>query len=195
MLSRCVTMFGSVDWGFTNPACLLVGGVDGDGRWFLVDVWYRRGQTREQVGFKAKQLNKQYNIRKWWSDHDPEGIKHMREVTEEDRAAGVDRGCDVDLAHKEVEAGVQFTRTLFPVRHDGEPRIYVAAELEDWRREVDGYYFPEDAEEPEGQFGDHAMDATRYLTYSHSQAWASKAAAMGVVLPTDLTKANPYAGM
>lgn len=196
MLKRCVAFFGGVDWGFTNPACLLVAGVDSDGRWYLVDCWYMRGQDRDVIAHQAKIMNKRWNVIKWWSDHDPEGIGHMRSTTSEECEEDL-RACDVDPAIKSVEQGVQHTRSLFPVRSDGSPRIHVSPvpELDAWRREVDGYYFPEESEEPDAQFGDHAMDATRYLTYSHSETWGSRAVAVGAVLPNDLTQSNPYAGM
>jgi hypothetical protein len=160
MMKRIVATFGAVDWGFTNPAALLVGGIDFDGRWYLIDEWYRRGQNREDIAAAAGELNRKWGVKQWYSDHDPEGVGKMQK-----------EGCGVTLAEKDIEQGVQFARSLFPVRHDGQPRIHVAAELENWRREVDGYFFPEETEVPEGQFGDHLMDTTRYLTYTHSLTW------------------------
>ena len=193
MAARVVATFGAVDWGFTNPACVLVGGLDSDGRWYLLDCWYRRGVNRDGVAHEAKRMNAKWNVQKWWTDHDPEGVGHMRSVTAEERTQEL-RPCRVELAEKSVEQGVQYTRTLFPPRGDGKPRIYVSPDLADWRREVDGYYFPEGKEEPEAQFGDHAMDATRYLVYSHAIAHAGSAAAGGVRLP-ELAQANPWGGV
>ena len=193
MRARVVQTFGAVDWGFTNPACALVGGLDSDGRWHLMDLWYWRGANRDAIAHQAKLLNEKWNVRKWWTDHDPEGVGHMGSLTADEREAGL-RPCKVELARKDVEQGVQYTRTLFPVRNDGQPRIYVAPELKDWQREVDGYFFPEDSEEPEAQFGDHAMDATRYLVYSHAQSYVGSAAVDGVTLP-DLTQANEWGSM
>lgn len=193
MRSRVVMTFGAVDWGFTNPACVLAGGVDGDGRWYLLDCWYKRGVNRDGIAQQAKLMNAKWNIRTWWTDHDPEGVGHMRTLTAEERAQGL-RPCTVQLAEKSVEQGVQYTRTLFPCRSDGQPRIYVAPDLKDWQREVDGYFFPEDAEEPKAQFGDHAMDATRYLAYSHSIHHAGRATSGGVRLP-DLSQENQWGGL
>jgi phage terminase large subunit-like protein len=195
MMARTVAHYGGVDWGFTNPAALVVGGIDGDGRWYLVDMWYRRGEDREAIAHQAKQMARRWNVRTWWADHDPEGVRHMQRVTPEEQRQGL-RPCHVELASKAVDAGVQYARTLFPVRHDGEPRIYVAPEpaLDDWRREVDGYYYPEGAEEPQAQSGDHAMDATRYLVYSHAQQRAGRADAMGARLPS-LSQANQWGGV
>jgi hypothetical protein len=70
-----------------------------------------------------------------------------------------------------VVARTQQFRTLLAIRQDGQPHCYVGAWLADWLREQEGYVFPEDKEEPEGQNGNHAMDATSYMTYSHSLLW------------------------
>lgn len=193
MQARVTMTFGAVDWGFTNPAAVLAGGVDKDGRWYLLDLWYQRGANRDAIAHEAKLMSQKWNVKKWWTDHDPEGVGHMRHVTSEERAAGL-RPCNVELAEKSVDQGVQYARTLFPVRNDGLPRIFVAPELKDWRREVDGYYFPEGSEEPEAQFGDHALDATRYLVYSHSLRYKTRTESRVVSLP-NLTQSNDWGGM
>lgn len=193
MRDRVIETYGSVDWGFTNPAAALVGGFDSDGRLYLLDLWYRRGVNRDAIAHQAKRMNVEWNVRTWWTDHDPEGVGHMKTVTPEEQDEGL-RPCRVELAEKAVDQGVQYTRTLFPIRNDGEPRIYVAPELKDWQREVDGYYFPEDKEEPEAQFGDHAMDTTRYLAYSHSLQHSNRLDVTGGTLP-DLGQANAWGGM
>lgn len=161
--------FGGADSGFTNPAALIVGGRDNDGRWYLVDHWYMRGQDRAQVADAARLLQTRWGVLQWWSDHDPELISQMQR-----------KGCAVEQAEKDVLAGVQHVRTLFPVRGDGKPLIYVASSLKDWHREQEGYQFPPQKdgepsadEVPVGAHGDHLMDATRYMIYSHSLKWSS----------------------
>jgi hypothetical protein len=161
--------FGGADSGFTNPAALVVGGLDSDGRWYILDIWYQRGQDRAQVAQAAKELQNKWGVQHWWSDHDPELISQMQRV-----------GCATAPAEKDLIAGIQHVRTLFPVRGDGKPMIYVASHLRDWHREQEGYQFPPAAdgepqtdEEPVGAHGDHLMDATRYMIYTHSLKWAS----------------------
>lgn len=163
-----VGCFGGVDWGFTNPAALVIGCKDHDGRWYIVDLWYKRGHTRDKVAKAARELQDKWHVRRWYSDHDPEGVAQMRKV-----------GCDVQLANKDVVAGVQHVRSLLPVRLDGQPRFNVLASLKAWHREQEGYQFPHNEDKlpsdkdevPVGTNGDHAMDATRYLTYSHDLTW------------------------
>jgi phage terminase large subunit-like protein len=157
---RFTGYFGGVDWGHTQPAALVVGATDFDGRWHLVDCWYKRGKLREEIAAAAGKLQKKWGVTRWWADHDPEGVLHMQR-----------EGCDVQLAEKAIIPGVQCVRSLTAVRADGEPRLYVLASLDDWHREVEGYSFPEDEEEPKGENGDHAMDATRYMIFSHAQTY------------------------
>ena len=159
MRQRCgKRVFGAVDWGHTNPACCLVGGLDSDWRWHLMAEWYRRGQDREVIAARAEKLTKEFGVKAWFIDHDPEGESQMRR-----------KGLVVHLADKNVESGVMHVRSLLSVRKDGEPRLHVNAMLKNWLREQSGYTFPEEKEEPEGANGDHAMDATRYLTFTPTQ--------------------------
>jgi len=163
---RCHSFFGAVDWGHTAPAALLVGGVDWDGRWYLVDEWYRRGQLHEQIAEAAAELTRKWGVRRWWADGaEPEACKHLALA-----------GLDWQPAEKSIVDGVQHFRSLVAVRRDGEPQVYVHSTLANWMRENDGYCFPgEDHPHPEvpiGANGDHLMDTSRYLTYSHSLLWS-----------------------
>lgn len=169
MLRRMILRFGSVDWGHTNPAAVLGGGTDSDGRWYLSDLWYRRGCDRAAIADEAARMGAELGILQWYIDHDPEGQSQMER-----------RGLSVVLAEKDVISGTQFVRGLIPPRIDGEPRIHVGAWLKDWHREQEAYAFPEGEEVPVGQNGDHAMDATRYLTYTHSLTWAEMGGYKGI---------------
>lgn len=169
MLARCTLRFGAVDWGHTNPAAVLVGGTDDDGRWYLFDLWYHRGRDRAEIAAEAAKRSEEFGVLQWYIDHDPEGQSQMERL-----------GLPCTLAEKNVVSGVQHVRSLIPPRLDGEPRLYVGAWLKDWHREQEGYAFPEGEEEPVGAEGDHAMDATRYLTYTHSLTWASAAGYIGL---------------
>jgi hypothetical protein len=155
MRTRSALTFGAVDWGHTNPAAVLVGGLDREGRWYLRRLWYKRGQTREDIAKEAARIGAAEDVRAWFIDHDPEGEQQMKRA-----------GLEVFLANKAVESGVMHVRSLLAVRGDREPHLFVAGELAEWHREQSSYIFPEGEEEPVGPNGDHAMDATRYLTFS-----------------------------
>ena len=164
--------FGWVDWGFTNPASVGVGGTDQEDRWYIAAHWYRRGQLRSQVAKQAAKFGKEWKVEQWYIDHDPEGQAEMEKL-----------GLPVTLAEKDIVPGLMHVRALVPPSsHDGKPRLHVATDLgpgddigsgqSAWWREQEGYTFPEGEEEPEGQNGDHAMDGTRYMIYTHDLQWA-----------------------
>jgi hypothetical protein len=159
---RMTHRFGAVDWGHTNPAAVLVGGTDQDGRWYLAALWYKRGHTRDQIAKQAAKMAAEWKVEQWYIDHDPEGQAQMEK-----------QGLPVMRAEKEVVSGLMHVRSLVPPRADGQPRIQVHESLKDWWREQEAYTFPEGEEEPVGQNGDHAMDATRYMIYTHSLTWAA----------------------
>jgi phage terminase large subunit-like protein len=170
MKRRTVRTFGGVDWGHTNPAALIVGGVDNDGRWMLLEEWYQRGKDRSEIADQARALNAKWNVTAWWADVDPEGVKHLKRQKD-----GVP-GCTVRITEKSgtsIEASVQNVRSLLAVRHDRMPRLFVHPLLKNWFREADAYQFPEDAEIPVGGQGDHLMDATRYMIWGHSTTYAA----------------------
>jgi phage terminase large subunit-like protein len=179
--AQCRHFFGAVDWGFKNPAALLVAGIDDDGRWYLIDSWYKRAHDRAQVARQAKIMQLKWNCRQWYIDHDPEGERHMRKPIDRDPEFGVTLpGLPVTLAEKQnVETGVAHVRTLVSVRHDGWPHLFIAPHLKEWFREQEAYTFPEDSEIPIGAHGDHLMDDTRYLTYTHSVTWAGEVSYLG----------------
>ena len=157
---RCKWFFGGGDFGHTAPAALIVGGVDGDGRWWLVDEWYKRGQNRDVIAAQARRLTDKWKIQQWYVDHDPEGVSQMQALN-----------LNVVLAEKEVISGIQHFRGLIPPRLDGRPRVMVGSWLKSWWKEQASYRFPDGEEEPEAGDGDHIMDATRYMTYTNSRVW------------------------
>ncbi len=176
MKARCVAFFGGMDWGFRNPSALIVGGVDRDLRWHLLDEHYVQGVERGEVAAQAKKMTEQWGVTCWWSDHDPEGISQCEKLGVPVRRAPKAAG--------DVEAGIQHFRSLLSVRLDGEPRVYVNQGLKHWHHENEGYKFPtseaaekarrtagQDAPElPVGANGDHEMDATRYMVLGHDRS-------------------------
>lgn len=180
-LGGCRAFYGGVDWGHTNPAALLVGGVDSDGRWHIVDLWYKRGADRAEIGKRARRMNRTWGVQMWYSDHDPEGISQMQ------REGSTGTPCRVARAKKSVLDGVHFVRSLFAVRSDGEPRIYIHERCRDLISEIEGYVFQDGKEAPVGLQGDHACDALRYLCYTHSLS----AGVSNIMLP-DIGQANQW---
>jgi len=169
MRGKCKDFFAGIDWGFTAPAVIIVGGLSNDRTWFLVEEFYKKGMLREDIARKAAELGSKWNVREWYSDHDPEGMQWMKRL-----------GLNVKHAEKSAPqggqlatiAGVQHVRSLLAVRGDGLPRMFIDADMTNWLNEQSGYRFPFGQERPIGDNGDHAMDATRYMIYTHDLKYA-----------------------
>lgn len=60
--------FASVDWGFRNPGSMLVFGVDGDKRAFLVEELYRCNENMDWWSDRAVEINDKYDIQRYECD-------------------------------------------------------------------------------------------------------------------------------
>lgn len=178
-----------VDWGFTNPGVMLVGGLDGDGRLIVVHEVYR---SQQLIG--------------WWVDQGKRIKAHYAPVAfvcdpaepafiEEFRRAGL----NAVEADNDIRAGIQAVQTRLEVAADGRPRLYLydgaLAERDELLaeakhptstdQEFDAYAWPKGGdgkpikEKPVDMYN-HGMDALRYLVM-----WADRRGRTtgGVTLP------------
>src|SRR3990172_2351823 len=60
---------GGIDFGFANPACIIIEGIDSAGRKYLVDGYYKRGATEAEVVNEAKRLQDKWRVE--WFASDP----------------------------------------------------------------------------------------------------------------------------
>jgi phage terminase large subunit len=145
-----------VDWGYTNPAVILVIGVDGDGRAYVVEEYYECRKRISQIVQAARELAERWNIETFFCDpSEPANIYEM-----------VAAGLSAAPADNAVNDGIQKVKERLAKAGDGRRRLYfdpscanTLAELASyrWREGVGGQ--PRD--EPE-KVNDHAMDALRY---------------------------------
>lgn len=151
-----------VDWGFVNPGVMLIAGVDGDGRsWIIHEEYHRRLQIDEWMTL-GKGLNERYLPNGWWADpSEPSYIRKLEAV-----------GCKAESANNEVLPGIQRVQGLIQRQADGKPRLLIGAwcantiaEMEqyEWQRGRDGL------QEQPVKANDHAMDALRYLVAAGKQ--------------------------
>ena len=61
--SEMVAWYLAMDEGYTNPAVILLIGVDTDGRWHIAREWYERGQLESAVVAKAKEWYLENHVR------------------------------------------------------------------------------------------------------------------------------------
>lgn len=140
-----------VDFGYTNPTCVLDIIRDRQDRYWVVGEWYKTGKTHEQVAEYI--ANQDYN--KVFPDPaSPEAIKIL-----EDKKVNV---YEVVKGQDSIATGIQKVRELFKQR-----RLFIHESCKNLIWELETYAYPEkkamhnESETPIKE-NDHALDALRY---------------------------------
>lgn len=140
-----------VDFGYTNPTCVLDIVRDRQDRYWVTGEWYKVGKTHEQVAEYI--ANQDYN--KVFPDPaSPEAIKIL-----EDKRVNV---YEVVKGQDSISTGIQKVRELFKQR-----RLFIHESCKNLIWELETYSYPEkksmknESETPIKE-NDHALDALRY---------------------------------
>lgn len=154
-LPRFERVIAGVDWGYTNPAVVVVLGEDSDGRLFVVDEYYRRQERLAMHVAAAKAMGERWGVEAFFCD--PSEPEHIAEM----QAAGL----PALAANNAVLAGIQAVKARLAVRDDGRPRLYVTPQCPNLIAEFEAYAWLKRGDKtldvPAKEF-DHAMDALRY---------------------------------
>jgi phage terminase large subunit-like protein len=169
-------VIGGVDWGYTNPAAVLVFGLDGDQRaWQLAEFYQRRAALAEVLLPAILELTRRHHVACWYCGPDePEHIAALN-----DALAGERLPCRAVAAANAVVPGIQTVTRLLAPRADGTRGLYVSPTCAATIAEYGTYHYAsapaggqrDPAEHPLKQ-GDHALDATRYALHSEFQQTA-----------------------
>jgi len=147
-----------VDWGFTNPAVILVVGVDGDGRLYVVDEFYERRRLIDDVAARAREFVEAYKVNCFCCDpSEPAYIETFRRM-----------GLNAVAGNNEVTPGINALASRLGVQADGRPRLFVDPRCVNVVVEFENYRYPESREgaavkEQPLKVYDHALDALRYV--------------------------------
>lgn len=148
-----------LDFGFTNPACLLVGGITHDDSIYIVHETYQSGLLTDQLVEIVVEQFQKWGISLVHADpEDASSIAQLRQA-----------GLAVVGARKEVLVGIRQVATVLNVNPlTGKPRLYFSAACRNLINEISTYRWMENrdgrtAEKPAPQQDDHACDALRYL--------------------------------
>ena len=146
-----------VDWGFSNPACLLIAALDRDNRLRVLDEFYESQVQMGQLVEIAKEMTMRYNVHDIFCDpSEPMFIDQFRQA-----------GLPARSANNDVVPGIQAILAYFVDQLDERPRFGIAERCPNliremqtyhWRRGRDGQY---KKDEPVKEH-DHACDALRY---------------------------------
>jgi len=143
------------DEGYTNPAALVVIGMDADGRMHVLEEWYRSGQLEADVIRAAEDINSRYQPEAFLLD--PSAAKL--------RAAMHTANVPVVSADNEVFSGIQKVQQRLAQAGDGLPRLTVSPSCTDLIREFETYEWLSGSsglkDQPKKEH-DHALDALRY---------------------------------
>ncbi len=154
-----------VDWGYTAPGAIVVGGKTRSGDWYILDADAARGvevvsATRGDSWVRrALALRAKWGIEMFYPDpSEPEHIQQFRVA-----------GLPVMSAINDVGPGIQCVAKYMKVGETTEKtHMVIMSDLKEIIDELTYYHWMEGKEEPE-KINDHSMDAMRYLLYTHEK--------------------------
>lgn len=141
----------AMDEGYTNPAVILLIGIDGDGRLHIDREFYERGKLQKDVVAVASE---------WVTE------RHVEFIAVDAAAAGLiadlnDCGLPAVARKGRVLDGITAVQSYLQVQDDGKPRLTVDPACVNTINEFESYIWKDGKDEPVKE-NDHAMDALRY---------------------------------
>ena len=150
-----------VDWGYTNPACILVFAISPDGKVYLVNEFYKSQQSIADMVLVAERFKKMYGIERFYCD--PSSPANITEFNKAKLTA--------IPANNDIRSGIDATYELIT---SNKFRVF-AGRAPNFLDEVTVYHYPTDQDIhadkdvkeklPVKQY-DHSMDAARYPLYA-----------------------------
>jgi len=145
-----------IDWGYTNPSCILVMGIDGEDNCYVVKEFYDSGKVIDDLIEIAIQLKQEFNIIAFYCDpSEPSYIEQFRKV-----------GLNAKEGNNEIRPGINKITELIKTK-----KLFVFSNCINLIREFESYSYPEIKDEKQPQeiplkLNDHSMDALRYVCMS-----------------------------
>lgn len=134
-----------IDFGWTNPSCVLVIGFDKDGRAYVVDEYYEARVTEDRVLAEAKAFIQRYGNGTFYCDPtQQQTIEWLKS-----------HGLDAVKNEPKRDEGTRHMAGYFPKAGDDKPRIYILSTCVNLIAELQVY------DETKKEF-DHAVDPLRY---------------------------------
>lgn len=142
----------AMDEGYTNPAVILLIGIDGDGRLHILREYYERGKLQRDVVGIASQWYREYSCYEAAIDAAAAGL--IADMRNEGLNALARKGRVLD--------GITSVQALLKVQDDGRPRLTIEPGCANVENEFQTYIWKPEKDEPVKE-NDHAMDALRYF--------------------------------
>lgn len=119
--------FGSMDWGFDDPSCAQVWGVDVEGRMWMVAEVYHGSWTQEKWADIWTQLDDDFPLQSVVVDHEPALIENMNKRIGPRRGRNMKeivRPCNKTREKGAEKVGIDQVRVRLQPREDGTRGIY-----------------------------------------------------------------------
>jgi len=158
-----------VDFGWTNPSCILVLGFDGDGVAYVLDEFYQNHFPHAKLAEEAKEMKQQYGYGKFYCDRtEPETIELFN--SHGLRAEGSPARRDESI--RELAGRFAFSETE-------KPRIYIDRQCVNLIAELQIY-------DERIKENDHAVDALRYVLASKMKKTGDHSFILGPPMQTGM---------
>lgn len=142
----------AMDEGYTNPAVILLVGMDSDGRLHIAREFYKRGVLQSRVVDTALEWSLDYSLTNVAVDNSAAGlIADLR-----------DAGLPANGQKGRVLDGIASVQGRLEIAGDERPRLTVDPSCVETINEFESYVWKPEKDEPVKD-NDHAMDAIRYL--------------------------------
>jgi len=142
----------AMDEGYTNPAVILLIGIDSDGRWHICKEFYERGKLQEEVVAYARSWCDEYDVYMCAVDSAAAGLI----------ADLINNGIPAEGGKGRVLDGIRAIQDRLIVQGDSKPRLTISPTCENTVQEFESYAWKPEKDEPIKEF-DHALDALRYF--------------------------------
>lgn len=150
--SEFVSWGMAIDEGYTNPAVILLIGIDSDKRKHIYREFYERGKLQSDVVNAALELAKGKNVAEIAVDASAAGlIADLRNA-----------GIKAKARKGRVLDGIRAVQEHLKIQGDGKPRLTVSPICVNTINEFQSYIWKQSKDEPVKEM-DHAMDAIRYF--------------------------------
>jgi len=166
-------ILAGVDFGFENPFGILVMGIDGEGREYILDEYAKSHLSEEAMIKAATRVHKKWDIQHFFCDtEDPGKIRAMRWA-----------GLPARKANKKRELGIDKCSTALNARMpDGSQAFFVNPKCVHFRREIESWVkddirLNKDPSEMPRSGGHDLMDCFRYGQNGIERLWGDRGAA------------------
>lgn len=150
-----------VDWGYTNPACILVLGVTPENGVYLVSEYYQTNKTIGELVDAARRLKTAFNIERFYCDpSSPSNIAEFNKARLTALPADNDIRPGVDAAYELIASD------RFHVFEGVAPHFLDEISMYHYPEKIDVTADKDVKEQLPVKQNDHSMDAFRYPVYA-----------------------------